>query len=185
MGILLAFAPFVVFALLDRLIGPTEGLMAGTLVSVALLLRDWLMSGGIPKIIEIGTMLLFGWLTLYALLGGAFPSVIAVRLAVDAGLLAIVLASMAVRRPFTLQYAREQVPPDLWERPEFIRTNYVITAAWALAFLVMVAAELALLTMPAMPRRVGVIAIILALVGAIKFTGWYPERAKTRAGPIG
>jgi hypothetical protein len=29
-----------------------------------------------------------------------------------------------------------------------------------------------------MPRRLGVVAIILALVGAVKFTGWYPEGAR-------
>jgi hypothetical protein len=46
----------------------------------------------------------------------------------------------------------------------------------------MVAAELALLYVPDLPRRVGVIAIVLALVGAVKFTGWYPERGKRGAG---
>ena len=40
----------------------------------------------------------------------------------------------------------------------------------------MVIAEFALLYVPSLPRRVGVIAIILALVGAVQFTGWYPER---------
>jgi hypothetical protein len=79
---------------------------------------------------------------------------------------------MAVRRPFTLQDARERVAPELWEAPEFTRTSYVITAVWALAFAVMVAAELALLTVPGMPPRVGVAAIVVALVRAIKFAGW-------------
>jgi tryptophan-rich sensory protein len=104
--------------------------------------------------------------------------VIGVRLCVDAGLLVIVLVSMAVGRPFTLQYAREQVAPEFWHRPDFIRTNYVITAVWALAFAVMVIAELALLYVPDLPPRAGVIVIVLALVGAVKFTGWYPERVR-------
>jgi hypothetical protein len=93
-------------------------------------------------------------------------------------LLLIVIVSMAIGRPFTWQSAREQVPSELWDRPEFIRTNYVITGVWALAFAAMVAAELALLYVPGMPRRLGVVAIILALVGAVKFTGWYPEGAR-------
>jgi hypothetical protein len=80
-----------------------------------------------------------------------------------------------------LQYAREQVPAEFWNSPEFIRTNYVITAVWALAFAVMVVAELALLTVPGMPPRIGIAAIVLALIGAVKFTGWYPERVKARA----
>ena len=39
-------------------------------------------------------------------------------------------------------------------------------------------AELALLYIPDLPHRIGVIAIILALVGVVKFTGWYPKRAR-------
>ncbi|MBL6081845.1 hypothetical protein JMJ56_28065 [Belnapia sp. T18] len=52
--------------------------------------------------LKIGTAILFGGLALYALLNQPTWSVIAVRLMVDAGLLLIVLASMAMRRPFTL-----------------------------------------------------------------------------------
>jgi hypothetical protein len=180
MGILLAFTPFIVFALVDRLVGSTAGLLASTAVSAALLLRDWMTPGRRPKILEIGTMLLFGALALYALLACPNWSVIEVRLCVDTGLLLIVLATMALGRPFTLQYAREQIASAFWASPEFVRTNYVITAIWALAFAVMVIAELALLFVPDLPRRAGTIAIVLALVGAVKFTGWYPERRGTR-----
>lgn len=176
MGILLAFAPFIVFAVVDRLVGSTQGLIAAALVSIALLVRDLVTPGRSLKILELGTTLLFGGLALYALFGGAVGSVIGVRLCVDAGLLVIVLLSMALRRPFTLQYAREQVDPALWDTREFIRTNYIITTVWAFAFAVMAVAEAALLFVPAMPQRAGIITIILALVGAMKFTGWYPER---------
>ncbi|HJS86791.1 MAG TPA: hypothetical protein VJ779_15155 [Acetobacteraceae bacterium] len=181
MGILLAFAPFIAFALIDRLAGPTVGLGAGALVSAVLLARDLVTPGRAPKVLEVGTMLLFSGLALYALLGQPTWSVIGVRLCVDTGLLAIVLASMAVGRPFTLQYARERVAPELWDSPEFVRTNFAITAVWALAFAVMVVAELALLYVPGLPPRAGIVAIVLALIGAVKFTGWYPERARIRA----
>ncbi len=183
MGILLAFAPFIVFAIVDRLVGTTEGLVAGALVSVGLLLRDWIAPGRIPKILEIGTAILFGGMSLYAVLGKPAWSVIGVRLCVDTGLFLIVVASLVIGRPFTLQYAREQVAKEFWISPEFIRTNYIITGVWALAFLVMVIAELALLCVPDIPRRAGVIAIVLALVGAVKFTGWYPEHIKSISKP--
>jgi hypothetical protein len=179
MGILLAFAPFIVFAVVDRFVGSTQGLVAGALVAAALLARDLFTPGRAPKILEIGTLLLFGALALYAALGGPTWSVIGVRLCVDAGLLLIVLVSLAIGRPFTLQYAREQVAPELWSNLAFVRTNYVITAIWALAFVVMVLTELALLYVPNLPQRVGIIVIVLALVGAMKFTGWYPEHARS------
>ncbi|HEY5203328.1 MAG TPA: hypothetical protein VIJ63_01855 [Roseiarcus sp.] len=93
------------------------------------------------------------------------------RLCGDTGLLAIVLITMAIGRPFTLQYVREQVAVEHHASPDFLRTNYVITGVWALAFAVMVAAELAVLYMPNIPHRLGVLAIVAALVGAVKFTG--------------
>jgi hypothetical protein len=182
MGILLAFAPFIVFAVVNTIASPSAGLIGGALVSAALLLRDIMTAGRRPKILEVGTFVLFGGLALYAVFGGAALSVIGVRLLVDSGLLLIVLGSIALRQPFTLQYAREQVAAELWDKPAFIRTNYIITGVWALAFAVMVIAELALLYVPGLPRRVGIITIVLALIGAVKFTSWYPERIRAAGG---
>jgi hypothetical protein len=181
MGLLLAFLPFIVFAIVDRFVGPTEALLLAALVSFILLLRDWFILGKAPKILDIGTATLFSGLALYALLGGPMGSIFAVRLAVDTGLLAVVLISIAIRRPFTLQYAREQVARELWDSPTFVRTNYVITSVWALAFAVMAAADALLLYAPDVPAKVGIVATIVALVGAIRFTGWYPERVRQQS----
>jgi hypothetical protein len=112
---------------------------------------------------------------------GPYGPIIGVRLRVDIGLLLIVLVSIAIRRPFTLQYAREQTPPEIWNAPEFIRTNYVITAVWALAFATMVGADLLLLYKPALPIQIGIGATIVAIWGAIRFTAWYPDHARTKA----
>jgi hypothetical protein len=95
-----------------------------------------------------------------------------------------VLISMAIRRPFTIQYAQQTVPRELWGSPEFVRTNYVITGAWAAAFAILVIADLIMVYEPTLPPRVSVIATIAALVGAVKFTSWYPEhRRATIADP--
>jgi hypothetical protein len=180
MGILLAFAPFFVFVIIERTIGITTGLMAAAAVALILFLKDVLTRKEI-KVLDAGTLVLFGGLALYARTAHPDWSVIAVRLRVDIGLLLIVLASIALRKPFTMQYAREQVAQEFWSSPEFLRINNVITAAWAAAFAIMVAAEAALLYVPAVPRRIGILVTVLAIVAAIKFTSWYPERndAKT------
>jgi hypothetical protein len=180
MNILLAFLPFIVFAVLSRLVGPVEGLIGGTLTSMILLVRDRLQSRSL-KILEAGTFLLFIGLTVYALTAGLALSVIEVRLWVDLGLLAIVLASMAVGRPFTMQYARENVPQEYWSSPKFVRTNFVITSVWALAFIVMVVTEAAMLHVPGTPHALGVTVIVLALVGAVKFTDRYTASAREAA----
>jgi hypothetical protein len=181
MGILLAFAPFLVFALIDRIAGGTAGLFAGAAVSAVLVLRDVFDSRRSVKILEIGTAILFTGLAIYAVLLGSTWSIVGVRLRVDAGLLLIVVFSLAVRRPFTLQYAREQVAREVWASSMFLRTNDIITAVWALAFAVMVIADLLLLFAPALPPRFGIIATILAILAAVKFTGWYPERMRSQA----
>ncbi len=177
MGILLAFAPFIAFALVERIAGTAPGLVCGAAVSALLVLRDLLDRKKGLKILECGTLLLFGGLAAYALAVRPNWPIVGVRLAVDSGLFLIVLASVALRQPFTLQYAREQVAPEFWQTPQFIRTNYAITLAWAAAFAVMVAADIVMLYVPAVPMRAGIIVTILALVAAVKFTGWYPERA--------
>jgi hypothetical protein len=159
--------------------GSEIGLVAGASASAILLLRDLITRSRSPKLLEIGTFILFCALALYGWLGNPTWTVIGVRVCVDSGLFAIVLLSMLVGRPFTLQYARETVPQEHWGSPEFIRTNYVIIAVWALAFALMVIAELALLYVPNLPRRVGIIAIIVALVGAVKFTGWFPDHMRS------
>lgn len=175
MGILFAFAPFFVYVVAERLWGVKPGLLSAAVVSAALLVRDWSRTRTV-KVLETGTLILFAGLAAYAFLAGATWSIIAVRLRVDAGLLLIVLVSLAVRRPFTLQYARETVAP-VWTTPRFIRANYVMTAIWALGFAVMVAADLAMLKMPTLPVSVGVAATVVAIAGAGYFTQWYPEHS--------
>ncbi|MEI9960281.1 MAG: hypothetical protein WDM76_03865 [Limisphaerales bacterium] len=155
MKILLAFAPFLAFAVVDRLVGATAGLAAGAIVSAILLVRDAMNKGRKIKVLEAGTMILFGGLAIYSFIGKVDWSIVGVRLCVDAGLLVIVLISMAIRQPFTLQYAREEVEKELWDKPEFVRVNYVITAVWAAAFAVMVGADLVMLYLTNIPMRVG------------------------------
>jgi hypothetical protein len=43
---------------------------------------------------------------------------------------AIVLVSIALGQPFTRQYAREEVPPELWESPIFPKSTAVIAWVW-------------------------------------------------------
>jgi hypothetical protein len=60
-----------------------------------------------------------------------------------------------------------------------VRVNVIITAVWAAAFAALAAIDLVWLLIPALPPRVAIIATVLALLGAVKFTGWYPERERS------
>jgi hypothetical protein len=183
MSILLSLSPFAVFFVLMRLASPVAGLI-GAFAASLLLCASERWRGRSAKILEVGSLALFGLLAAYTLLAGAAWTVATVRLAVDAGLLAIVLLSLAVGRPFTLQYARERVPEALWASPIFLRTNRIISATWALAFAVLVAADAAAEYAPAVPLWIDVAASVAAFVGAVWFTRAYPAAVRRRFAPV-
>lgn len=169
MQLLLAFAPFIAFALGISALGSVAALAIGALVSAIVILHGRL-NGHSAKILEVGSLLLFGGLAAFEYLSGARLSLIGAKLAVDIGLLAIVAVSIAIGRPFTLQYAKESVAPEHWNSAAFIRKNNLISLVWAGAFFAMVLAELAMLLWPTLPHQLPVTVIVLALVGAFKFT---------------
>lgn len=177
---LLAFAPFIAFAVLNHFVAPTAALVIAALVSLVLIGRE-LMLGRSAKILEVGTCILFGGLAVYAFIFNTNWPIIGVKLAVDIGLLLIVLFSLMVDRPFTIQYAREGAPQELWSSPQFHRTNQLITLVWLAAFSVIVVADLILLYLPELPHKLSILLTIGALYGAFKFTMAYPDRARATA----
>jgi hypothetical protein len=181
MNMFLAFAPFIAFALLERVSGVVPALCAAAAISAALLVRDWMSPTRKVKLLEIGTLVLFGGLAVYELFVASSWSVLDVRLRVDLGLLIVVLVSLAVRQPFTLQYAKERAPPEVWREPRFMHVNVVLTSAWALAFAAMVLADIMMIYVPGVPLSVGIVVTVAAVVGAFKFTDWYVARATARA----
>jgi hypothetical protein len=181
MNMILAFSPFITYAIADRFFGGIIGLLCGALVASVLVSRDIFGRGRIVKILDVGTVVLFGGLYALAAMGifnKIMNTIVGVRLLVDSGLLLIVLLSLAVRRPFSLQYAMEVTPKQYWESREFKQVNYNISFTWAVAFAVMVAADLVMLFIPEFPKIAGIIVTIAVIVGAFKFTLWYPKRRK-------
>jgi hypothetical protein len=98
-------------------------------------------------------------------------------------LVVVVLGSMLLRVPFTLQYAKEETPREHWSSPLFIRINYMITGSWALAFLV--SAVVGFYGDAVLHNNnniwTGWIIQIGADLIAVQFTSWYPRYAQARA----
>jgi hypothetical protein len=181
MQIVFGFAPFIAFALLTRVTGIDVSLWVAAAIAAALAARTR-FTGHSIKILEAGTIVLFGLLALYTSVTQAHWSLPLVRVVVDSGLLAIVLLSIALRQPFTLQYAREQAAPEVQTSAMFMRVNYVISAAWALALAIGVLADLSMEYAPGVPRWLDVAVLVAALVGAMKFTEWYPDQVRQSLG---
>ena len=55
---LLAFAPFVAFAVLNHFVDPTVALTVAAVISLGLIARE-MLSGRPAKILEVGTCILF------------------------------------------------------------------------------------------------------------------------------
>jgi len=181
MGIVLGFLPFIAFSLLVGRLGSTLALLVGAAIALGLVVRSRRQPPHTFKILETGTTVLMAGLAIYSAVAGGTLSLVVVRLCVDVGLLLIVLGSMAIRQPFTLQYARQQVDPVYWNSPRFIRANYAITAGWAVAFAIIVAAEGVMVGDAAVPQPIGFAIVILAMLGALGFTVWTSKRAHSAA----
>jgi hypothetical protein len=184
MSILFSLSPFIVFFVLMRLVSPLAGLATAFAVSLLMGFYQW-WRGEQVKVLELGSLLLFGLLLLYTLRAAPHWSVATVRLAVDGGLFTIGLVSLAIGTPFTLQYARERVPKEYWASPLFLATNQRITGVWTAAFAVMTIADAAAEYVEAIPLWIDIGATIGAFVTALWFTQWYPEVVRRRVDSVG
>lgn len=153
-------------------------------MSVAVLLLGR-FEGGSVKLLEVASILFFAALAIVGLLvdkatladlDDLIGEISNVALAV------ITFGSIIVRRPFTLQYARETTPREFWDEPRFVRTNYVITFVWAMAFLVAaIAGAYGYLVLDDADNLwTGWVIQIGVLIAAIRFTSWYPEVVRAR-----
>ncbi len=173
MAILLGFAPFIVFVLLSSF-SLDLALWVAFAAAFAIAIRDFAHSR-LLRLLDVGSVALFGALSLYA--GFIEPDIPVqmARLVVDGGLFVMAVLSMLLRHPLTLQYAREQVPKEFWETARFVFTNYLLTGAWAVAFATMTLADAIANKNKQLPVSLDVAVSLLVLVVAILFTARYPH----------
>jgi hypothetical protein len=181
MALFLILAPFGAFALLTLMASLDVSLFAAAALSLAIVAWD-LFRGASVKMLAAGSALLFGALGLYVTLIDSNVSPAMVRIAVDLGLLAIALLSLAIRLPFTLQYARESVDAETMKLPGFMRANYIITWAWVAAFVLMLVANTLMIYLPSLPLWLGLAIAFAARNCAMYFTRWYPQYRRARYG---
>ena len=180
MNILLGFAPYIASFVVMHIGSVIAGLWAAFVVALAIFVHGWVRTRS-AKILEVGNLALFAALALFTMVTRWEWTLMAVRLTADTGLLIIILISLALGRPFTIQYARERVPQQYWDTPQFLAVNRTITWVWAAAFAVMVTSHAAAVVMPDKLVGIDIAITVVALVGAYKFSTWYPEQARGTA----
>jgi hypothetical protein len=179
MMIFLILAPYGAFTLLMLVSSAAVSLFASAAVCLMVIAYD-ILRGRSIKVLGAGSAVLFAALGGYITLVDSSWSSSAVKLTVDCGVLAIALLSLAIRQPFTLQYAREVVDPETAVLPGFRRVNYMISAAWAAAFLLMMIANALMIYVPGLPLWSGIVIAFAARNTALYFTKWYPEYRRAK-----
>jgi len=177
----LILAPFGSFALLMLVTSAEISLFAAAAICLAVIGLD-ICRGRSIKMLGAGCVVVFTGLGAYVTLIDPTLSSSAVRLATDAGVLAISLASLIIGKPFVRQYALEEVDAETAKLPGFIRANYTITWAWVLAMVLMMAGNVALIYVPGLPLWSGLLIAFAARNSAVYFTKWYPEYRRAKYG---
>ena len=181
MTIFLILAPFGSFALLMLVTSAAVSLFASAAICLAVIGID-VYRGRSVKMLGAGSVVVFTAVGAYVALIDPNMSDSAVKLTVDIGMLAISLASLVIRKPFTLQYALEEVDAETAQLPGFMRANYIITWAWAGAFVLMIIGNVLTIYVPGLPLWSGLLIAFAARNSAVYFTKWYPEYRKAKYG---
>lgn len=177
-------APWIVYSLVE---GKGRLELSASLafgVALAILLINWLR-GSAPKLLEYADVVFFGGVALFVavatdgqrewleLWGGEIANL---------ALVVIAVGSILIRKPFTLAYAKEETPEEYWDTPQFLRANYIITGAWALAFIVEAASGWYGDAVLGNSNDIwtGWVIQTAALLIAVQFTLWYPARVEAQ-----
>lgn len=186
MKIFLIVAPYFAFATLMLVTSATSSLFAAAAICLVIIAFDFARGRSI-KMLGAGSALIFASLGCYQIfcyqfLGDEPLSNLAVKIAVDSGLLAIGLVSLAIRQPFTLQYARETVDAETARSPDFLTVNNNITSVWVLAFVLMISANWLLINLPNLPLWSGLAIAVAIRNPALYFSQWYPAYRQRKYG---
>jgi len=181
MTIFLILAPYGAFALLMLVTSATVSLLTGAAICLAVMAFD-MVRGRSMKILGAGSVIVFAAVGGYVSLIDPNLSVSGVKFAIDTGIFLLTLTSIVIRRPFTLQYAREVVDAEIARLPGFIRANYIITWAWTGSMLLMMSGNVAMIYLPGLPLWSGLLIAFAARNCAVYFTKWYPEYRKAKYG---
>lgn len=150
MNYLRGFIPWIVFAAM-----PSKDLKWAAVAAllVGMVVFGWRRRNGSETdamILEISTIVFFAALAVFAYATPHSSSLAPYAGALSFAWLALTAwGSLAVRHPFTLGIARQSTPREVWDRPQFMRVNVVITAVWATAFTLTGAAAAACVTLGA------------------------------------
>jgi hypothetical protein len=181
----MGFAPWIIFSVIE---GPDRfAAAAGAALGAALLILVLgAAAGSKGKLLDLAAVAFFAVLVGLELVVGPSTQTWLERWSGEISNVMIVLValgSVVLRRPFTLQYAREMTDRENWDSPLFVHINYVLTWVWIGSFVITAAVGWYGDGPLHQPDNVWTnwIVSIAVLIFAIRFTDWYPDRARSVA----
>lgn len=179
------FVPWIIFWVVSS---PStwEYAAGGALLATVILLLPSSDRGSI-KLLDVVSIAFFGALTIAGLVldREQLDWLEDYSQAISSGALALVVLGSLAFVPFTEQYAREQAPREVWDSPLFKQINRMLTLVWGVVFAVSAILGVIAQQVDSGTDWLNWIIPIALVVGAFKFTAWYPDRARAAAGAAG
>ncbi len=97
------------------------------------------------------------------------------------GILAVIAwGSLLIKKPFSLQYAKNSIASDKWQHPLFVRINQIVTMIWGLIFTIGFSLHLFIFLQPGEHGFIIILIYLLSIVGIV-LTISYPKYACNKA----
>ena len=186
------FIPWILFSAIG---GPSTwetASIAALIAAVLLMLFDIGAIGGEtgsgmrrPKLLDVASIVFFGGFVVAAF-STARHDVTGVddyaQAIASGGLAVVAFLSVLFGHPFTIDYAKDQTPPEVWHTPMFKHVNVVLTLMWGVVFAVCAGLGVAAVNATSKGAQDWFnwyIPIILIIVG-FKVNARYPESVRRR-----
>ena len=132
--VVLGFLPWILYSILMNTIPNHQALAIISVVAATFVLDFHELKKGF--ILPWGSLCFFMGLLLATFFVSEHWLQKHANIIANSSLAGIAWLSLLINKPFTLQYAREQVDKKLWNTSIFIHVNQIITAVWATSFLI-------------------------------------------------
>jgi hypothetical protein len=89
--------------------------------------------------------------------------------------------TIAFKKPFTMDYAKEHTDPSLWSSPTFLKTNIIMSSAWSLTFTLNAILAIGKMESFLLPELGYEIISYTLMLGTAAFSSWYPGYIRQKA----
>ncbi|KAF5061537.1 hypothetical protein DSECCO2_314370 [anaerobic digester metagenome] len=176
---LISFLPWILFGLFagHSLVELETALIISLVISVIVGYRDMRDKLIVPWVTfsffvgMVVALIVLQWYSIIPYIG----------IASNTALTGIAFGSLAIGIPFTIQYAKRDVPRERWENPVFIQINKVLTAFWGILFLLGLLLSIYKFFYPDTLGIFGDAYMWISIIVGIVFTMKYPAYAKAKS----